>query len=96
MKYREVLELEKNYGSETTLKEVSEHLKKIAKANFKCPKCDGKGEIEVEYNAYPTNLPDSGWVEDMRIKKIECDLCNGEGFTETLKKPKMVQVGWFN
>lgn len=56
--------------------------------------CERCGKVSVRYNAYPSGLPDSGWVEDWKYKDIECDLCHGEGYTEHEYKPRMVQDGW--
>lgn len=61
---------------------------------FKCPKCNGKGYVEVEYDAYPTGLPDSGWAQDIRIREDGCDLCNELGYTEVEKKPIFKVVGY--
>jgi len=59
-----------------------------------CPKCNGKGNLVVRYNAYPSNLPDSGWVADIKTKEVICDLCKGDGYTEKKFKQKMKAVGW--
>ena len=92
MKVYEVIEICRDYGSDTTLGDL---VRKIQGNKIhKCPKCDGKGKIAVRYNAYPSGLPDSGWVNDWKIRYDECDLCNGEGYTEHEYKPKMVQDGW--
>lgn len=45
---------------------------------YKCPKCDGTGQ--KEYNAYPSGLPDSGFVYKQGFR--DCDLCEGHGYTE--------------
>lgn len=60
----------------------------------KCPKCDGDGSISIEYNAYPSGLPDSGWAKDMKTKIISCDLCTGEGYTERKFEPISKVVGY--
>lgn len=67
---------------------------KVNGRTHKCPKCNGEGHILVEYDAYPTGLPDSGWATDMKTKKVVCDLCGGNGYTVKEYKPKMVQQGW--
>ena len=59
-----------------------------------CPKCKGRGYVSKRYNAYPSGLPDSGWVDDWKKTDVECDLCKGHGWTEKEWKPKMVQDGW--
>lgn len=80
------------YGKDTTLNDV---LKNIQKNKiYKCPKCNGEGSIIVRYNAYPSGLPDSGFVEDWQYKNVECDLCHGEGYTDKEYIPKMIQDGW--
>lgn len=56
--------------------------------NYECPKCGGKGYIMEKYNAYPMGLPDSGWVDDIQFRKIDCDICHGNGYTKKLLKPK--------
>lgn len=53
----------------------------------KCPKCEGKGFLLIKYNAYPSGLPDSGWVEDYKYKKEDCSICNAFGYTEKEFKP---------
>lgn len=92
MKVREAIELMEKYGTETTLGEMV----KIVQGNkiHKCSKCNGRGIVSIRYNAYPSGMPDSGWVEDWKYKNVECDLCHGEGYTEHEYKPKMVQDGW--
>lgn len=47
---------------------------------FRCPKCEGKGNYSISYNAYPPGLPDSGWVFKQGWKNKTCDICNGEGY----------------
>ena len=75
-----------------------EALLKNAKGNkiHRCPQCHGNGYIEEEYNAYPDNLPDSGWVEDIRTRKKTCPLCEGEGWTdvEYVEKTRVVHEAW--
>lgn len=73
--------------------ELQESMARLGKP-FKCAKCHGKGTVSVKYNAYPTGLPDSGWVDDWQYKDVQCDLCKGVGWTEKEYKPKMVQEGW--
>ena len=87
-------EMRSRYGGETSIETILSKLK--GNKIHRCPKCHGKGYIEEAYNAYPTNLPDSGWVEDIKYRKIKCDLCGGEGWTEHEYKPitKKVVEGW--
>lgn len=92
MKICEVIKLAERYGRSTTLGELVRTVQgdKI----HRCPKCHGSRAVSVKYNAYPSGLPDSGWVEDWKYKNIECDLCHGEGYTEHEYKPRMIQDGW--
>ncbi|AEX26663.1 hypothetical protein KP27_198 [Klebsiella phage KP27] len=78
------------YGSSTTLSELAESAKK--ERPHVCPKCNGKGYETIRYNAYPSGLPDSGWVEDMKDFNKECDLCNGHGRTKDKFVAKPVKV----
>lgn len=51
-----------------------------------CPQCNGKGEmVRHVYNR-----------SEYTSKNIyfKCDLCEGYGYTEQEKKPRMVQIGW--
>ncbi len=61
---------------------------------FKCPKCGGVGTLNIRYNAYPSNLPDSGWVDDWKFKNVDCEVCLGEGYTITEKKPVTQITGY--
>lgn len=94
MEINEIIKLCEEYGENTIL----EDLRRIIQGNkkYECPNCKGKGYIVEEYNAYPSNLPDSGWVYEAGYKKIPCDLCNGIGYTEKQYKLKIVQDGWEN
>jgi DnaJ-class molecular chaperone len=65
---------------------ISEAIKSYGRP-YTCPKCNGDGVKKVTYNAYPSGLPDSGWVEDIRTRDIGCDLCEGHGYTEKELKP---------
>lgn len=92
MKIHEAISLMEDYGENTTLGDL---VKKVqGKMIHKCPKCNGTGTVSVKYNAYPSGLPDSGWVEEWRYREVKCGLCNGEGYTEHQYKPKMIQDGW--
>lgn len=88
----DIINLSNKYGGNTTLSQLI----KIIQGNriYKCPKCNGEGYIEEEYNGYPEGLPDSGCVYKPAFRKISCDLCDGFGFTEKQYKPRMVQDGW--
>lgn len=92
MKIHEVKTLISTYGEDATLSDVL----KIVQGNkiHRCPKCKGAGKVSIRYNAYPSGLPDSGWVQDWKYKDIDCDLCGGEGYTEREYRPRMVQDGW--
>lgn len=59
-----------------------------------CPKCNGLGYNKVKYNAYPSGLPDSGWVEDWRYKDVPCDVCDNFGYTEKELKPVTKIIGY--
>ena len=78
------------FGEETKLGDVKILL--LGKKKHRCPKCDGKGYTEEEYNSYPTGLPDSGFVYKPAWRKITCDLCGGEGWLEKEMKPKYKKV----
>ena len=78
------------FGEDARLGDVKSLL--LGKKKHRCPKCHGKGYTEEEYNSYPTDLPDSGFVYKPAWKKITCDLCNGEGWLEKEMKPKYKKV----
>ena len=80
------------FGPSITLQEIIDNFRSIY--NYKCPKCNGTGFIEVEYNAYPEGLPDSGFVYEKAYKHEDCDLCNGIGYTKDKYQPRMIQDGW--
>lgn len=80
MKIVEVKALIDMYGADATLGQVLNKLQ--GNKIYKCPKCEGKGFITVEYNGYPDNLPDSGFVYEPAFKDIKCDLCKGDGYTD--------------
>ena len=89
---KDIKALVDTYGTNATLGEI---LKKVqGNKIYKCPKCNGQGFITVEYNGYPSGFPDSGWVYEAAYKDVECDLCEGEGYTAHEYKPRMVQDGW--
>lgn len=94
IKIHELIKLAKRYGNDITLLEVIERLKE--EKPYECPKCNGEGTLEVTYNAYPSGLPDSGWVYEPKTKIVECDLCNGEGYTSVEYKPNIVQQGYIS
>ena len=92
VKIQELDKLAKRYGYSTRLWQVMEKIKK--EKPYVCPKCGGTGIQEVTYNTYTSGFPDSGWVYEPKIKTVDCDLCNGEGYTSVKYKPNMVQQGW--
>lgn len=92
VKIHEIEKLAKQYGYDTSLVQLL--LKLMEDKPHRCPKCKGTGTQEVTYNAYPSGLPDSGWVYEPKTETVECDLCNGEGYTSVEYKPNMVQQGW--
>ena len=59
-----------------------------------CPQCGGEGVIQEKYNAYPSGLPDSGWVDDWKTRPVDCPTCRGAGHTEKLLKPVTKTVGY--
>ena len=86
-----IKDLIKSYGADTTLNEVLNKIIEKSEYRFlpyKCPKCDGRGYITKEYNAYPSGLPDSGWVYEAAYDYSVCDLCRGKGWTQEEYKPK--------
>ena len=92
MTINQVKGLINQYGEQATLGEI---LKKVqGNKVFKCPKCDGKGYVTVEYNCYPSGLPDSGFVYEPAFRDEKCNLCKGDGYTLYEYKPKMIQDGW--
>ena len=88
----DIQQLINEFGPDITLKDVLDRVK--GKYIYKCPKCNGKGTISVKYNAYPSGLPDSGWVDDWKYKDVKCDLCNGKGYTAIKYRIRMVQDGY--
>lgn len=92
VKIHELEKLAKCYGYNVTISELIFKFKEDKP--YMCPKCKVIGIQEVTYNAYPSGLPDSGWVYEPKTKTVDCDLCNGEGYTSVKYKPNMVQQGW--
>lgn len=88
MKIHEVVSLMKDYGENTTLGDL---LKKIqGKRIHKCPKCEGSGKVTKRKNTAQYWECCDNW----KYYDVQCDLCNGEGYTEHQYKPKMIQDGW--
>lgn len=88
VKICDVVRLCKIYGENTTLTEL---LKEIQGNKIhKCPKCSGTGKITKKRNKAQY------WecCDDYEYYDGECDLCNGQGYTEHMYKPKMIQDGW--
>lgn len=84
----QVKELKQCYGGETTIDQMLAHIQ--GGKTHRCPKCDGAGYIVETYNvAEPWEC-----CETLKERKVTCDLCNGEGYTEHEYKPRMVQDGW--
>jgi DnaJ-class molecular chaperone len=92
MKIHEIISLCNQYGENTTLKDIL--LSVQGNNKYLCPKCNGTGSVTIEYNGYPSGLPDSGFVYEATYRKEECDLCKGQGYTSKQMKPHMVQDGW--
>lgn len=91
MKVHDIDVLISQYG-DLKLSEI--RLKIMGDRKYRCPNCNGIGVVRVKYNAYPSGLPDSGWVEDWKYKAVGCDLCNGHGYTVKEYVPNMIQQGW--
>lgn len=88
MKIYDAICLRDTYGGETTL----DDLVKLIQGNkiHRCPKCGGSGTIIKRVNRAQYWECCADYVE----KEVTCDLCNGEGYTEKIYKPRMVQDGW--
>lgn len=88
MKIHEAIRLRNVYGGETTLN----NLVSLIQGNkiHRCPKCGGSGTTIKRVNRAQY------WecCDDYKEIEVTCDLCNGEGYTEKIYKPKMVQDGW--
>ncbi|PFT50860.1 MULTISPECIES: hypothetical protein [Bacillus cereus group] len=54
---------------------------------YECPKCKGEGSLQAKYDAYPKGLPDSGWAQDIKTKIVECEICQGHGYTKKQMRP---------
>lgn len=90
LKIPDLVWLNNEHGSNQTLGGLL--AEKMNKLPHRCPKCNGHAGAQVRYNAYPSNLPDSGWVDDWKYKWVDCDLCKGEGYTAQELVAKPVQV----
>lgn len=88
MKIYDAICLRDTYGGKTTL----DDLVKLMQGNkiHRCPKCGGSGTIIKRVNRAQYWECCADYVE----KGVTCDLCNGEGYTEKIYKPRMVQDGW--
>lgn len=88
MKICDVVRLCKTYGENTTLAELQKEIQ--GNKIHKCPKCSGTGKITKKRNKAQY------WecCDDYEYYDVECDLCNGQGYTEHMYKPKMIQDGW--
>ena len=92
IKIIDIEELQERFSEHAKLSDIKSYL--LCITPFKCPKCDGKGEITKEYNKYPSGLPDSGFVYEPGYKQIKCELCDGLGYTRKKFIPKMIQDGY--
>jgi len=93
LKTCDVIRLINDYGDKATLSDI---LKIVADGRiYECPKCNGLGYTVVEYNAYPEGLPDSCGVYEPGFKNVECDICQGEGYTREKYEPKYKLEGYF-
>lgn len=88
MKICDAVRLCKTYGENTTLAELLKEMQ--GNKIHKCPKCSGTGKITKKRNKAQY------WecCDDYEYYDEECDLCNGQGYTEHMYKPKMIQDGW--
>lgn len=75
------------YGYDCTLGKMLEKVR--AGRIHKCPKCKGFGILYENKPVY-----EYGEFSGYRTEKTDCDLCNGEGYTDVEYRPKMVQDGW--
>jgi hypothetical protein len=66
-------------------------IKKLRDVGYthECPMCEGTGRVSYQYNAYPSGLPDSGFVDDMRTAYKDCDLCEGRGYLKNKLPPEL-------
>jgi len=87
MKTNKLHDLAAQYGIDKTIQQIIN----AKNRPYKCPKCDGNGYTEEEYNAYPKGLPDSLITQDWQIRKVPCNLCDEEGWTrkEMIAKTKI-------
>lgn len=83
--------IEEYGGRDTTVGTILDYLLNITP--YKCPSCDGLGKTKETYNAYPSGLPDSGFVYQEGVRYHICELCNGIGYTQKKYVPKMID-GW--
>lgn len=88
MKICDAVRLCKTYGENTTLAELQKEIQ--GNKIHKCPKCSGTGKITKKRNKAQY------WecCDDYEYYDVECDLCNGQGYTEHVYKSKMIQDGW--
>ena len=88
MKIHEAICLRDDYGGKTTLDDLVKRIQ--GNKIHRCPKCGGSGTIIKRVNRAQYWECCDDYVE----KEVTCDLCNGEGYTEKIYKPRMVQDGW--
>lgn len=88
MKIHEVIRLRNAYGGEMNLDDLVKRMQ--GNKIHKCPKCGGSGTTIKRVNRAQYWECFDDYVE----KEVTCDLCNGEGYTEKIYKPRMVQDGW--
>lgn len=88
MKIHEAIYLRDTYGGKTTLDDLAKRIQE--NKIHRCPKCGGSGITIKRVNRAQYWECCDDYVE----KEVTCDLCNGEGYTEKVYKPRMVQDGW--
>lgn len=84
----DLLSLISKYGDDVTLKELKEIMFPDEIHPFL--KCKGIGQ--EKYNAYPSGLPDSGYVYKEGFQ--DCSLCKGHGFTKDKYSLKPVKFDY--
>jgi hypothetical protein len=66
---------------------------------YVCPNCNGAGHTLEKYSTYPNGYPDSGhvdWEKEGYVgyRKIDCKVCDREGYTSKKLKPITKVIGY--